>query len=156
MRCALRRATAPSCSANWTWSARSKRAKQLIWCCARATPRQIRSCCATQPIFGSSYRQDVWSTRGFSPMPVDIPSRYLSSVPDLRGGGGGLRRWLFPLALAVLAILVLGLFTSSSTVQAGHVGVVTTFGSVEPVVLQPGFHFVMPFAQRIVQIDTRI
>jgi len=89
-------------------------------------------------------------------MPVDVPSRYLSSVPDLRGSGGGIRRWVFPLALAVLAVLMLGLFTSSSTVQAGHVGVVTTFGSVEPVVLQPGFHFVMPFAQRIVQIDTRI
>jgi regulator of protease activity HflC (stomatin/prohibitin superfamily) len=41
-------------------------------------------------------------------------------------------------------------------VQAGHVGVVTTFGSVEPLVLQPGFHFVVPFAQRIVQVDTRV
>jgi regulator of protease activity HflC (stomatin/prohibitin superfamily) len=58
---------------------------------------------------------------------------------------------------AILAVLlIIGLFTSSSTVQAGHVGVVTTFGSVEPVVLQPGFHFVVPFAQRIVQIDTRV
>jgi regulator of protease activity HflC (stomatin/prohibitin superfamily) len=34
--------------------------------------------------------------------------------------------------------------------------VVTTFGSVEPQVLQPGFHFVVPFAQRIVQVDTRV
>jgi regulator of protease activity HflC (stomatin/prohibitin superfamily) len=53
-------------------------------------------------------------------------------------------------------LLVVGIFTSSSTVQAGHVGVVTTFGSVEPQVLQPGFHFVVPFAQRIVQVDTRV
>ena len=88
-------------------------------------------------------------------MSVDLPSRYnLSSLPQLRQSG--LRRWGLTAAAAVGALLVVGLFTSSSTVQAGHVGVVTTFGSVEPVVLQPGFHFVLPFAQRIVQIDTRI
>ncbi|HLZ28726.1 MAG TPA: SPFH domain-containing protein [Chloroflexota bacterium] len=88
-------------------------------------------------------------------MSVDLPSRYnLSSLPELRRSG--LRNWALMGAAAVGALLVVGLFTSSSTVQAGHVGVVTTFGSVEPVVLQPGFHFVLPFAQRIVQIDTRV
>src|SRR5207237_1961285 len=30
------------------------------------------------------------------------------------------------------------------------------FGSEEPVVLQPGVHFVLPFAQRIVQVDARV
>jgi regulator of protease activity HflC (stomatin/prohibitin superfamily) len=88
-------------------------------------------------------------------MPVDLPSRYnLSSLPELRRSW--LRRWGLGTAAVVIALLVVGIFTSSSTVQAGHVGVVTTFGSVEPVVLQPGFHFVVPFAQRIVQIDTRV
>jgi prohibitin 2 len=89
-------------------------------------------------------------------MPVDLPSRYnLSNVPELRGSSG-LRRWGLMGAALVGALLVVGLFTSSSTVQAGHVGVVTTFGGVEPVVLQPGFHFVVPFAQRIIQVDTRV
>src|SRR5216683_2076797 len=88
-------------------------------------------------------------------MPVDLPSRYnLSSLPELRRPW--IRRWGLGAAAIVSVLLVFGIFTSSSTVQAGHVGVVTTFGSVEPVVLQPGFHFVLPFAQRIVQIDTRI
>ena len=88
-------------------------------------------------------------------MSVDLPSRYnLSSLPELRRSG--LRNWVLVGVAAVGALLIVGLFTSSSTVQAGHVGVVTTFGSVEPVVLQPGFHFVLPFAQRIVQIDTRV
>ena len=64
--------------------------------------------------------------------------------------------WLTRQAIFICVALVVGLFTSSSTVQAGHVGVITTFGSVEPRVLQPGFHLVMPFAQRIVQIDTRV
>jgi regulator of protease activity HflC (stomatin/prohibitin superfamily) len=88
-------------------------------------------------------------------MPVDLPSHYnLSNLPELRRNG--LRRWGLGAAAVVAVLLVIGLFTSSSTVQAGHVGVLTTFGSVEPVVLQPGFHFVLPFAQRIVQVDTRV
>jgi regulator of protease activity HflC (stomatin/prohibitin superfamily) len=88
-------------------------------------------------------------------MPVDLPSRYnLSSLPELRRSW--IRQWGLGAALVIAALLVVGIFTSSSTVQAGHVGVVTTFGSVEPQVLQPGFHFVVPFAQRIVQVDTRV
>src|SRR5262249_45388269 len=48
------------------------------------------------------------------------------------------------------------LFLSGNTVQAGYVGVVLTFGRVEPGTLPPGFHFVAPISQRIVQIDTRV
>jgi regulator of protease activity HflC (stomatin/prohibitin superfamily) len=88
-------------------------------------------------------------------MPVDTPSRYpFSALPELRPSG--VRRWALPIAFVAAVLVIVGLFTSSSTVQAGHVGVVTTFGSVEPAVLQPGFHLVVPFAQRIVQIDTRV
>jgi len=88
-------------------------------------------------------------------MPVDLPARYnLTSIPEMRRPG--IRRWGFSIAGVLGVLLVVGVFTSSSTVQAGHVGVVTTFGSVEPTVLQPGFHFVLPFAQRIVQVDTRV
>jgi prohibitin 2 len=88
-------------------------------------------------------------------MPVDSPSRYpFSSLPELRPSG--IRRWALPIAFVAAILVIVGLFTSSSTIQAGHVGVVTTFGSVEQRVLQPGFHLVVPFAQRIVQIDTRV
>src|SRR5438874_7635522 len=48
---------------------------------------------------------------------------------------------------AVLALLLL--FMSGSTVQAGHVGVLLTFGRVEPGTLGPGFHMMMPGAQQI-------
>ena len=61
-----------------------------------------------------------------------------------------------PISIAVIAFLVVSLFLSATTVQAGYVGVVLTFGRVEPGVLQPGFHLVVPFSQRIVQIDTRV
>lgn len=57
--------------------------------------------------------------------------------------------------LLVFVVLLL-LFISGAIVQAGHVGVVTTFGKVEDNVLFPGFHMVVPIAQRINQIDTRV
>jgi regulator of protease activity HflC (stomatin/prohibitin superfamily) len=59
--------------------------------------------------------------------------------------------------VATLAVVgIISFFLSATTVQAGHVGLVLTFGRVEPVILQPGFHFVIPFAQRIVPVDVRV
>ena len=66
-------------------------------------------------------------------------------------------RWALGGILA--AVVVIGTFSfavSSTTVQAGYVGVLLTFGRVEPGVLPPGFHLILPFAQRIVQVDTRV
>ncbi len=69
-----------------------------------------------------------------------------SRMLSIFGGLGG--------AFAVL--LAISVAVSSTTVQAGYVGVLLTFGKVEPGVLSPGFHFIVPVAQRIVQIDTRV
>src|SRR5438067_1797710 len=61
------------------------------------------------------------------------------------------------LLVAVLGLVALISFlVSATTVQAGYVGVLLTFGRVEPGVLQPGFHVILPFAQRIVQVETRV
>lgn len=66
---------------------------------------------------------------------------------------GPVGRW----SLAILALIIFLLFYfSGAVVNAGHVGVVTTFGRVEENVLYPGFHLVVPLAQRINQIDTRV
>ncbi|MDP2659620.1 MAG: prohibitin family protein [Dehalococcoidia bacterium] len=66
---------------------------------------------------------------------------------------GPMGRW----ALASLVlIIVLLVYFSGAIVNAGNVGVVTTFGRVEEDVLYPGFHLVVPLAQRINQIDTRV
>jgi regulator of protease activity HflC (stomatin/prohibitin superfamily) len=74
----------------------------------------------------------------------------------LPGGRSGCFGTIVAIVGAVVLFLVVSLFFSSATVQAGHVGLVLTFGRVEPVILQPGFHLVMPIAQRIVQIDVRV
>ncbi|HYY90030.1 MAG TPA: prohibitin family protein [Chloroflexota bacterium] len=82
-------------------------------------------------------------------------SRYpMTALPDIQRPGIG--RFVVPAVLIIGVLLVFSLFTASSTVPAGHVGVLLTWGRVEPVVLAPGFHLVMPFAQRIVSVDTRV
>ena len=42
------------------------------------------------------------------------------------------------------------------TVDAGHTGVITTFGKVSDDVLQEGLHFKIPFVQKMTQIDNRV
>lgn len=56
------------------------------------------------------------------------------------------------IALAVIIIAV----SSISIVDAGHTGVVVTFGKVNEGVLQEGLHFKIPFVQKVVMIDNRI
>jgi prohibitin 2 len=58
--------------------------------------------------------------------------------------------------LVLVVLLFLTVFVSGATVQAGHVGVLLTFGRVSAGVLEPGFHLIIPMAQRIVQVDTRV
>lgn len=58
--------------------------------------------------------------------------------------------------IAVCAIVVVGVAISCFTVvQAGHTGVVLTFGAVEDTELEEGLHFKIPFIQRVVQINNR-
>lgn len=41
-------------------------------------------------------------------------------------------------------------------VQAGHTGVITTFGKVSENVLSEGLHLKIPFVQQIIQVDNRV
>ena len=54
---------------------------------------------------------------------------------------------------AVVVLAVIG-FTCTTTVQTGYTGIVTTFGKVEDITLEAGFHFKTPF-QKIITMDNR-
>ncbi len=56
-------------------------------------------------------------------------------------------------AVIIIAVLVLGI-TATSTVPAGHTGIVVTFGRVEDYVLNEGLHFKLPW-QQIIIMDNR-
>ena len=74
------------------------------------------------------------------------------SVEIISGG-----RVLGYFGLVVLAlVLVVGILTSGFVVQAGNVGILTTFGRVEPGVLEPGIHIRVPFINHVHQIDVRV
>lgn len=72
------------------------------------------------------------------------------------GARSGIRAGIIGVVTTLVIIAVISFFLASTSVQAGHVGIVLTYGRVEPGVLQPGFHFVIPFVQRIVQVDVRV
>lgn len=55
-------------------------------------------------------------------------------------------------AALVLVIVLASCFT---IVQAGHTGVVLTFGAVNDTVLSEGIHFKAPFVQTVVQMNNR-
>ncbi|HEY8237959.1 MAG TPA: prohibitin family protein, partial [Candidatus Limnocylindrales bacterium] len=53
-------------------------------------------------------------------------------------------------------ILVIGFAGPFVEVPAGNVGVVTNFGSVQRVTLEPGLHVVIPIVQHVTNVDTRV
>lgn len=78
----------------------------------------------------------------------------MADVIDLKPKGKKLGKWIVLGVIAVLAVLLVA--NSAISVQAGHTGVITTFGKVSPTVLQEGLHFKVPFVQQVVQIDNRV
>lgn len=59
-------------------------------------------------------------------------------------------------AVVILLILAVLAFSSFTVVNAGHSGVVVTFGQVSDSVLSEGLHFKIPFVQQIVLVDNRV
>lgn len=58
--------------------------------------------------------------------------------------------------IVIVLLLIILVFNSFTTVDAGHTGVVTTFGKVNDTVLQEGLHFKIPFVQQIIEVDNRV
>ena len=73
----------------------------------------------------------------------------VTTVPNIKW-----KKIVIPIVIVVVVALLL--INSLTVVQAGHTGVVTTFGKVNEGVLQEGIHFKIPFAQAVVMIDNRI
>lgn len=53
-------------------------------------------------------------------------------------------------------IAIIGLGGPFVEVPAGYVGVVTNFGQVQTVTLEPGLHVIVPVYQRVTNVDTRV
>ena len=53
-------------------------------------------------------------------------------------------------------IMIIGFSAPFVEVPAGNVGVVTNFGQVQTVTLEPGLHVVVPVLQHVTNVDTRV
>jgi len=56
-------------------------------------------------------------------------------------------------AVGLFTLFILAIFCTYQ-IQAGYVGLISTFGTIDPTVYQPGFHFKLPW-QEAIQMDTR-
>ncbi len=65
------------------------------------------------------------------------------------------KRSIVRLVVAVVVLLIVARWSPLVTVPAGHKGVVTLFGKVEPQALDEGLHLINPFA-RVVELSTRL
>ena len=59
------------------------------------------------------------------------------------------------IAIVIFAVIVIVMFESVVVVQAGHRGIVLYVGAVENRVLGEGIHFIIPFAEQVVQLEVR-
>ena len=88
----------------------------------------------------------------FLPLGRGVLDRDGNRVPAARTH---LVRGLIAGAIGAL-IVIIGLAGPFVEVPAGNVGVVTNFGQVQTVTLEPGLHVVVPIYQRVTNVDTRV
>src|SRR5919108_2519463 len=84
------------------------------------------------------YAHRVADTRGFKPPRIAISNRLKIVV-----------------GIVIFAIIIVFMFESVVVVEAGHRGVVLYVGAVENRVLGEGIHFIIPFAEQVVQMEVR-
>ena len=70
-------------------------------------------------------------------------------------GQGSSTNKLLILAGIVTIVIIIIVFESVVIIQAGHRGVVLYVGAVENRVLGEGLHFIIPFAEQVVQMEVR-
>jgi len=58
-------------------------------------------------------------------------------------------------AIVTFVVIIIFMFESVVVVEAGHRGVVLYVGAVENRVLGEGIHFIIPFAEQVVQLEVR-
>lgn len=58
--------------------------------------------------------------------------------------------------LAIVALVLLSWLNPFVVINAGHRGVITTFGKVNPTVLEEGLHFRIPIMQQVREINVQI
>jgi regulator of protease activity HflC (stomatin/prohibitin superfamily) len=79
----------------------------------------------------------------------------LPNVDRLPSGSTHPRKWIAPAIGVALLVFLLVQVNPLVQVSSGYAGVLTDFGSVQPVPLVPGLHFVIPFYQQVFPVSVQ-
>jgi regulator of protease activity HflC (stomatin/prohibitin superfamily) len=75
--------------------------------------------------------------------------------PSQYSGSRSSNKLIIVAGIITFVIIIVVLFESVVVVEAGHRGVVLYVGAVENRVLGEGIHFIIPFAEQVVQLEVR-
>jgi len=68
----------------------------------------------------------------------------------------GIIRTIKYIAILIAALILISWLNPFVVINAGHRGVITTFGKVNPTVLEEGLHFRIPIMQQVAEINVQI
>ncbi|TFW73421.1 HflC protein [Methylotenera oryzisoli] len=68
----------------------------------------------------------------------------------------GIIRTIKFIAILIAALILISWLNPFVVINAGHRGVITTFGKVNPTVLEEGLHFRIPIMQQVTEINVQI
>jgi regulator of protease activity HflC (stomatin/prohibitin superfamily) len=78
-----------------------------------------------------------------------------SSNPSQYSGSRSSNKLIIVAGIITFVVIIVIMFESVVVVEAGHRGVVLYVGAVENRVLGEGIHFIIPFAEQVVQMEVR-
>jgi prohibitin 2 len=81
--------------------------------------------------------------------------RFGSPNPSQYSGTRSSNKLIIVAGIVTFVVIIVIMFESVVVVEAGHRGVVLYVGAVENRVLGEGIHFIIPFAEQVVQLEVR-
>ncbi|MGB8938607.1 MAG: prohibitin family protein [Candidatus Nitrosopolaris sp.] len=81
--------------------------------------------------------------------------RFGSPNPSQYSGSRSSNKLIIVAGVITFLVIIVVMFESVVVVEAGHRGVVLYVGAVENRVLGEGIHFIIPFAEQVVQLEVR-
>ncbi len=91
-----------------------------------------------------------------TPNDKGIPAREPYGYTGSRSSGPVFNKLKIVAGIITFVVIIVFMFESVVVVEAGHRGVVLYVGAVENRVLGEGIHFIIPFAEQVIQMEVHV